>query len=61
MAGSDKHIKPLRLFDLSLQDAATEGEKEHLRICDECRTVLAVFTRQFGKQKHPKDKPEDAA
>jgi predicted anti-sigma-YlaC factor YlaD len=61
MQGSDDHIKLLRLFDLSKDAEATEQEKEHLRKCDECRSILAAFARQFGKQKRPNDKPEDAA
>ena len=62
MAGSQEHIKPLRLFDFSRADAKpTEEEKEHLRICQECVGVLAIFARQFGKKRPPNDKPENAA
>ena len=66
MAGSDDHIKPLRLFDLSLAEVRQSGfelnseEKQHLRGCEVCQHVLAVFARQFS-QKPPNDKPEDAA
>jgi hypothetical protein len=60
MAENNDHIKTLRLFDLSFEAAAaTELEKQHLRRCEQCRDVLAAFTRQFGKR--PNDKPEDAA
>jgi hypothetical protein len=52
MAGSEDHIKTLRLFDLSfLTVTATKPEKEHLRRCKECRNALAAFTRQFSKEK----------
>ena len=62
MAGTD-HIRPLRLFDLSQAEEdqsgfqLTEEEKQHLRNCEECQDILAVFARQFGKQRPPKDHP----
>ena len=60
MAGSDEHLKPLRLFDLARQEQTqpTEKEREHLRECEHCIRILEVFTRQFGK---PSKKPGDAA
>jgi hypothetical protein len=64
MAGSE-HIKPLRLFDLSRAKAhpgdfePTEEENQHLRGCDECQNVLAVFSRQFSRPQ--KGKGEGAA
>ncbi len=56
MAGSDDHIKLLRLFDLSRVEARVSGfqlneeEKQHLRGCEECQHVLEVFARQFSKK-----------
>ena len=67
MAGSGDHIKPLRLFDLSQAEVRHSGfeltseEKQHLRGCEQCQQIVAVFARQFSKQKPPHDKPEDAA
>ena len=63
MAGSDLHIKPLRLFDLArkARRLTTEEESEHLRQCEECEGIIAVFARQFPKvERKPNDKPEDA-
>jgi len=52
-----EHIKTLRLFDLA-QPASlkagyelTNGEKQHLEECEECRDVLQAFKRQFGQAK----------
>ena len=61
MAGSDEHLKPLRLFDLARdgENKATEIERAHLLACKECQPILDVFVRQFSKP--TKDKPEDAA
>ena len=59
MAGTD-HIKPLRLFDLSQAESGfqlSEEERQHLRGCEECQDILAVFARQFSKQRPPQDKP----
>ena len=62
MAESD-HIRPLRLFDLSQAEERQSGfqlseeEQQHLRECEECQDILAVFARQFSKQRPPKDKP----
>ena len=61
------HIKPLRLFDLSQVETRESGvtmtneEEQHLRECGECQHVLAVFARQFSKERPPHDKPGDAA
>ena len=67
MAGSDEHIKPLRLFDLSQVESRhtdfklTSEEEEHFRRCAECQHVLSVFARQFSKDRPSNDKPGDAA
>jgi hypothetical protein len=62
MAGSDEHLKPLRLFDLARNGGSqiTEEERAHLRVCEECQRLLAVFIRQFAKT-WGATKPEDAA
>ena len=62
----DEHIQPLRLFDLSAQEAASgfqlnQDEKKHFHECEECQSVLEVFARQFNKMRPPKDRPGDAA
>jgi hypothetical protein len=60
MAGSDEHLKPLRLFDLARHgNQATENEQEHLQRCEECPRIIEVFARQFSKP--TTEKPEDAA
>ena len=61
MAGSDEHLKPLRLFDLARygENKATDMERAHLLECKECQSILEVFTRQFGKP--ASKKPGDAA
>ena len=54
----NEHPKPIRLFDFSQgTEKPTEEEGEHVRNCDECQTVIAIFARQFT----PKDKPDHAA
>src|SRR5689334_3976327 len=55
------HIRTIRLFDVGRDGDSdlTEEEKKHLRDCEECKAVVAVFTRQFSRQK-PHDK-ESAA
>jgi hypothetical protein len=59
MAG-DEHIKPLRLFDIARDSgsALNEQEAQHLRTCEECRRIVIVFARQFGKRAY---NPKDAA
>lgn len=51
MAGSDEHIKPLRLFDIARQGGSpiVDEERNHLGGCEECQRILAVFVRQFTK------------
>ena len=61
MAGSD-HPKPIRLFDISQGTGKpTEDEKQHVRDCSECQTVIAIFARQFSSENPPKDKSDNAA
>jgi hypothetical protein len=61
MSGID-HPKPIRLFDLSQGTGKpTEEEKLHVRNCEECQHIVAVFARQFTLENPPKDKPENAA
>ena len=58
----DDHIGPHRIFELSQLETAeivfhmTEREKEHLRECDECRRILAVFARQFDSARPPHER-----
>jgi hypothetical protein len=61
MAQSDEHLKPLRLFDIARNSGSeiTEQEEHHLRDCEECKRIVKVFARQFGKP--PDQKPGDAA
>ena len=60
------HIQPVRLFSLSQNETQDDGfhldeeEAKHLRECEECQHVLAVFAREFSQHKPPHDKPEDA-
>jgi hypothetical protein len=64
MAGSHKHVQPLRLYDLARdgQSQITEEERSHLRECEECQRILAVFAREFTQPgRRPKDIPGDAA
>jgi hypothetical protein len=61
MAGSD-HVRPIRLFDISQgKGKPSEAEREHVRNCGECQTVIAIFVRQFGSHDPSKDNPENAA
>jgi hypothetical protein len=55
------HIRTIRLFDLGRDSdfELTEEEKKHLSDCEECKAVVAVFARQFRRQR-PHDK-ESAA
>jgi hypothetical protein len=56
------HPKPIRLFDLSRDKVKpTVEERIHIRQCDECQTIIAIFARQFNSPKSSKDKPENAA
>ena len=61
MAGSNEHLKALRLFDLARfgESKATDAERAHILACEECQPILEVFVRQFSKP--TKDKPNDAA
>jgi hypothetical protein len=61
MAGSDEHLKPLRLFDLARNGGSqiTEEERTHLRECEDCQRILAVFIRQLVKP--TQEKPWDSA
>ena len=64
MAGSHEHVQPLRLYDLARdeQSQITEEERTHLRECEECQRILAVFAREFTQPgRRPKDLPGDAA
>ena len=64
MAGSDNHIKPLRLFELARFDSVdlNKDEQAHFRTCEECQRVVQVFARQFDKPWIPPvKKPGDAA
>ena len=47
-----EHIRTIRLFDVGRGSDSdlSEEEKKHLRECDECREVVAVFARQFSRQ-----------
>ena len=51
MKETDKHIELLRLFDAARGGdfELTEDEQKHLLECEECKSVLAVFARQFGR------------
>jgi len=63
----DHHIGPHRIFELSQLETAeivfhmTEWEKEHLRECDECQRILAVFARQFDSERPPHDRRGNSA
>jgi hypothetical protein len=61
MEENQEHIKALRLFDLGRDAHPTEGEKEHLRQCEECWTCRAIFMRISNRQKRKLDKPDNAA
>jgi hypothetical protein len=42
-----QHIETTRLFDLSHEALICDPkETEHLRVCEECATLLRVFVRQ---------------
>ena len=58
MAGSQEHVKPLNLFDLSRDSGSvlTEEEKKHLRECEQCQHVLAVFVAS-STSKHTRTNP----
>ena len=60
MAG--RHLRPLRLFEIS-QDKVkpNEDEKQHVRECAECQTIIVILVRQFSPQHSPFAKPETAA
>jgi hypothetical protein len=57
------HIGPHRIFELSqlepeeITTQMTEWEMEHLRHCEECQRILAVFARQFDADRPPRDRP----
>ena len=56
------HPTTLRLFDLSLgKIKPTAEEIQHVYDCEECKTVIAIFARQFSPKNPPKDKPENVA
>jgi hypothetical protein len=61
MAGSDEHLKPLRLFDLAWNGGSkiTAEERKHLHECEDCENMLEVFARLFTKPSNPY--PGDAA
>ena len=64
MAGSDEHLKPLRLFNLARDGGleTTDEERSHLQDCEECQHVIAVFSRQCAiLASQLNNKPEDAA
>jgi hypothetical protein len=52
MAGSEEHLEPHRIVDLSRNSTLelTGAEKTHLDECEECQRVLAVLVRHFSKQ-----------
>jgi len=55
------HIDPLRLFQVSQRERfevpahVTEAEKDHLQDCEQCRRLLATFTREFDSDTPPSD------
>jgi len=57
MAGSNDHIPHGPLFDLSRLDRpyldfeCTEEENAHVRACELCQRILAVFARQFPEDR----------
>jgi hypothetical protein len=55
------HIRTIRLFDLGRDSdfELTAEEKKHFSDCEECNAVVAVFGRQFSKQR-PHDKKNAA-
>jgi hypothetical protein len=53
MEDSQQHIKPRRLFEIA-EDGSCElnaDERAHFLNCEECQYVVAVFARQFSRQK----------
>jgi len=58
MAGSDTHLKPIRLFDIARHSGrpVTEEEKEHLRSCEQCQRMIEVFARQRFDPPDPNEK-----
>ena len=57
-----EHLRPIRLFDISQGKVeASESESQHLRECEECQNVIAVFARQFAPQNQPRDKADGSA
>ena len=47
MTGS-KHLRPMRLFDISQGKGKTsEEERQHVRECEEGKAVIVIFARQF--------------
>jgi hypothetical protein len=57
MAGSDEHLKPLRLFDLAWNGGPKiiDEERKHLRECEQCRSILEMFARKFATPAKPGD------
>ena len=53
MAGSEEHIKPLRLLDVARDNGfeLTEEQGNHLRECVECQYVASVLSHQFSRQR----------
>src|ERR1051326_5580182 len=48
------HLRPIQLFDLSqCKGKPTEEERQHVRACPECKTVIAVSPRQFPPDSDP--------
>ena len=57
-----EHLKPLRLFDLSQGKVKPSAEeRQHVYECEECRTVITIFARQFTPRNPPKDESGNAA
>ena len=56
------HIGSHRLFELSqletwdLVSHLSEWEQEHLRDCEECQRILAIFAREFDENNPPHDR-----
>jgi hypothetical protein len=57
------HIGPHRIFELSQLEPSqitvemTKWEREHLRDCEQCQRILAIFAREFDKHNPPYDRP----
>ncbi len=58
MAQGEEHLKPLRLFDLAWNGGSkiTDEEKQHLRECEDCQSLLEVFARRLTKPTKPEDR-----